>query len=795
MKDAKDAAGNTMAPVTWRFTTAAPPPPPPDQGPGGPVAIVTSSSNPYSKYLAEILRTEGLNEFSNVDLSDLSAATLSSYDVVVLGSVDVSATQVTALTDWVNAGGNLIALKPSGSLSSLLGITATGATPLSDGYLKVDNATAAGAGIASTTIQYHGPAALYSLSGAQAVATLYSNATVATTNPAVTLNSVGTSGGQAAAFTYDLPASIVAMRQGNKAWAGQERDGQSPVRSDDMYFGGTGAKDWVNLNKVAIPQADEQQRLLGNLIQVMNRDKKPLPRFWYFPRSLKAVVIGTGDDHGNGGTVGRFDQYEANSPAGCIVENWACLRFSSYVYPNTPGLSQTAATTYTNEGFEVGLHETNGCVNFTATSLPDTYANDMSNWQGQYPNLQKPVSNRTHCLLWSDWFTQPKTELANGMRLDSNYYYWPGSWLQNRPGFMTGSGMPMRFADIDGSMIDVYQAPTQMTDESGQTYPFTPDTLLDNAVGPLGYYGAFNVNMHTDSATTPESDALLSSAKAHNVPIVSGRQMLTWLDGRNGSSYTGISWNNNTLGFTVQVGAGATGLTGMLPTAGPNGTQLTGITRGGSTVSITTTTIKGIEYASFDAAPGSYSATYAAAPGTQSIASSTGSTLAPKGTRLSTLALATSDSVSTSSRSTSSAAAATSTISVPTVDTGAPTALQSATFNWATDAVATTSVSVGTSASSLTNTVVLGDATRKHRVTAAQLKAGCEVLLPGDLHRPPGPDCHLPQHRQAPGDVHRAPGRCHAAQGHCGAGDPPAGRYRHSPLDHERALHCRGPGR
>ena len=66
----------------------------------------------------------------------------------------------------------------------------------------------------------------------------------------------------------------------------------------------------------------------------------------------------------------------------------------------------------------------------------------------------------------------------------------------------TGSGMPMRFADLDGSMIDVYQAATQMTDESGQTYPFNIDTLLDNALGPQGYYGVFTANMHTDSASS-----------------------------------------------------------------------------------------------------------------------------------------------------------------------------------------------------------------------------------------------------------------------------------------------------
>ena len=81
--------------------------------------------------------------------------------------------------------------------------------------------------------------------------------------------------------------SIVLTRQGNPAWAGTERDGQSPIRSDDMFFGGSSPLIGSISARPAIPQADEQQRLLANLIQVMNRDKKPLPRFWYFPRSTQ----------------------------------------------------------------------------------------------------------------------------------------------------------------------------------------------------------------------------------------------------------------------------------------------------------------------------------------------------------------------------------------------------------------------------------------------------------------------------------------------------------------------------
>ncbi|HMK52929.1 MAG TPA: hypothetical protein VK551_10530, partial [Thermodesulfobacteriota bacterium] len=261
---------------------------------GGPVLVITSSSNPFTGYYAEILRTEGFNEFAAADISTISSSSLSGYDVAILGEMTLTAAQVTILSNWVNGGGHLIAMRPdktSASLLSLLGLTNLGTT-LSDTYLLVNTTSGPGQGIVNETIQFHGTADRYSTT-ATTVATLYSNVTTPTTSPAVTLRSVGSSGGQAAAFTYDLAKSVIYTRQGNPAWAGQERDGVTPIRSDDLFY-----PDWVDLDKVAIPQADEQQRLLANLIIQMNYDKKPLPRFWYFPRGLKAVVIMTSDNHG-----------------------------------------------------------------------------------------------------------------------------------------------------------------------------------------------------------------------------------------------------------------------------------------------------------------------------------------------------------------------------------------------------------------------------------------------------------------------------------------------------------------
>jgi hypothetical protein len=610
----KDAAGNaTASDYSWTFTTAAPPPPPPTQGPGGPVLVVTTTGNPFSTYYAEILRTEGFNAFATADLSAVTSATLAGYDLVILGETSLTAAQVTMFTNWVTAGGNLIAMRPDKQLAGLLGLTDAAST-LADAYLLVSAASGPGAGIVNQTVQFHGTADRYTLNGATSVAMLYSTATTATANPAVTLRQVGS--GTAVAFTYDLARSIVQTREGNPAWSGQERDGQAPIRSDDLYFGakaGDVQPDWIDFSKIAIPQADEQQRLLWNIILGSNANKKPLPRFWYFPRMLKAVVIMTGDDHANGGTAGRFDTYLANSPVGCSVANWECIRGTSYVYPNTP-LTNTDAANYVAQGFEVALHVNTNCGDWTPTSLASFYNTQLTQFSGEYPNVPAPATNRTHCIAWSDYATQPQLELNNGIRLDTTYYYWPSTWVQDRPGLFTGSGMPMRFATATGQMIDVYQATTQITDESGQTYTTTINALLDNALGPLGYYGAITANMHTDfnpSEGATGSAAIVASAKARGVPVISAKQMLDWLDGRNASTFSSIAWNANVLTFTVAVGAGATGLQALVPAnVGP--APVNSVTLNGAPVTFTTQTIKGVAYAIFPAGAGAYAVTYGA---------------------------------------------------------------------------------------------------------------------------------------------------------------------------------------
>src|SRR5262249_17764817 len=171
----------------------------------------------------------------------------------------------------------------------------------------------------------------------------------------------------------------------------------------------------------------------------------------------------------------------------------------------------------------------------------------------------------------------------------------------------TGSGFPMRFGDLVGSGIDVYQAATHLVNENGVTYPDGINSMLDKALGPEGYYGVFGTHYdYTDNFQTQ----LLNSAVAHNVSLITAQQLLTWLDGRNSSSFGNPTWNGTQLGFSITVGAGANNLYAMVPNQTPGG-HLSSLTINGSSVAFTVQTIKGLAYAVFRAANGNAVATYA----------------------------------------------------------------------------------------------------------------------------------------------------------------------------------------
>jgi len=110
------------------------------QGAGGPVLVVTTAADPFSGYLAEILRAEGLNEFTTLDVSAVTPSALAPYAGVVLGAMPLTGAQASMFADWVDAGGALIAMRPDPALYGLLGISPGGAA-VANAYLTIDTAS------------------------------------------------------------------------------------------------------------------------------------------------------------------------------------------------------------------------------------------------------------------------------------------------------------------------------------------------------------------------------------------------------------------------------------------------------------------------------------------------------------------------------------------------------------------------------------------------------------------------------------------------------------------------------
>ena len=225
-------------------------------------------------------------------------------------------------TTWVNGGGNLIAFRPRPAAGRPARPTPAAGT-LADGYLKVDTTPARRApGSPTRRSSSTAPPTATRSPARRAVATLYSSATAATTNPAVTA---------ARRRHQRRPGGGVHLRPRRSRRlhpAGQPGLGRPGARRRRRRSGRTTCSSAApprptgsNLNKVAIPQADEQQRLLANLIEVDE------PR----PEAAAAVLVLPAQPQGrrgrppatttrNGGTAGRFNQYA--SPTARPAARW-----------------------------------------------------------------------------------------------------------------------------------------------------------------------------------------------------------------------------------------------------------------------------------------------------------------------------------------------------------------------------------------------------------------------------------------------------------------------------------------
>ena len=565
-----------------------------------PPILILGTREDFSLYTREILKAEGFNNLYDIKLLsqwERSPSILNEYKAVILGASDIPDMLFGLIDEYVKSGGGLIAFKPCQKLAPIAGLAKTSGT-LDDAYIKLSPGGLT-AGLVDDTMQFHGSADLYILNGARQIAALCADARTPTAHPAVTLNEYGL--GQAVAFAYNLPMSVALTRQGNPALAGVEADGIPGLRAAEMFAGG-----WLDASKNNVNQADEQMRLLSRCVEHLTADAAPLPRLWYFPDALKcmAVLTNDGEENGEADLAVQFDEIEAGQ---------ACMT----LYIMRPErVSAGKAAEWAARGHEISGHPDGAYQSGDPSwETMDALLGAMkAGIKSKYGADMRTVSN--HFFIWcgrdgagrADFAAQAKIEERHGILMDMNYADYDinntyGERYLGRDGNFTGSGLPMRFADSGGNVINVYQTLTNVYD---QQYLEADDkegffvrfkNILDGSLDG-GAYSVVAIKAHNCEWYWTREPILkmLDYAAERRVPVRTAEKLLDFLLLKDAAGFENVRYRDGTLSFGVSSPGAACGLTLMIPRAHA-GKTLRRIEADGVEIRPDFRTVKGKEYA------------------------------------------------------------------------------------------------------------------------------------------------------------------------------------------------------
>ena len=575
-----------------------------DKDSGVPILLLTTDAD-FGTYTGEILRTEGFNTFkvNSLNNGNTTRNYLRHFDLVILAESGISQHNRKMLASYVRKGGKLVAFRPDPALAELFGITPTGGK-MTGGYIEIDTATRQGRGLVSRPLQFHGTADLYVLQGGESIARLLVDRKSAPEFPALVSHHYGK--GRTTAFLYNLPQSIVFTRQGNPAFAGIEKDGIPGLRAMDLFADG-----WLDTSNNTINQADEQMALLSHCIEEMSTGKKPLPRFWYFPDTLKCLITLTNDgefrsetdfepqlrDVDSMGATMSLYILEVDKVSKAWVDKWTARGFEIAGHPDN-----------TKEAGNPGWNRMDSALNAKKAEITATYGLPMR-------------TNVNHWFVWcgrdidgkQDFGAAARLEEMNGIELDVNYAHYDmhsnqGAYYLGTPGSnqgnFTGSGLVMRYAGANGNIIKVYQHANAVYD---QQYNESQDPegfyncfkgLVDRSLN-AEVYSFISIKSHNDEYYFSKIPLMkmLTYANKHNIPVWTESQLLDFVKMKDEASISGLHWSNNRLTFELKSSLESSGgLTFYLP-VWQGRAKISMINANGKEIQFINRKIKGHEYA------------------------------------------------------------------------------------------------------------------------------------------------------------------------------------------------------
>ncbi len=574
--------------------------------------LILASNVDFGLYTAEILKAEGYNEFiiDSLNSGKISSSYLAHFDLVILPKCQIDPSSKKLIEKYVSDGGNLIAFRPDETLSSLFGIIPTGHNYVG-GYIDIDSSTDQGKGITSEAMQFHGPSDVYTLSSAKSIATIFADNAANTGTPGVVSHTYGE--GHGIAFLYNLPKSIVYTRQGNPLFAGIEKDGILGLRAMDLFTDG-----WVDTSKNTLNQADQQMAFLSHCIESLSQYAKPLPHFWYFPDSLKCLVVldNDGEDNGENDFEAQFRDIDSMG-----------AKMTIYI-KDVDKVSKKWVDKWSAKGFEIAAHpdDTKEAKNPTWHRMDSVLGDIKKQIKSKYGLTIR--TNVNHWFVWTgknanetqNFAAQAQLEENHGIEMDANYAHYDINSNQgehflgplgiNQGNYM-GSGLPMKFANAEGKTVNVYQRFNAVYDQqymeskAPDDFFYSFKGLMDRSLNDQ-IYDVISIKAHNNEYHFSKDPLLrmMAYATQNGIPVWTAKQLLEFLKMKDEASFTKISWSNNHLSFLLNSSLKhSNGLSFMIP-ADFDGRKIKSITIAGKNVPYSFKSTKGFEYAFVTVQPG-----------------------------------------------------------------------------------------------------------------------------------------------------------------------------------------------
>ena len=505
----------------------------------------------------------------------------------MLAETPLSAAQAQLFIDHVNFGGRLVAMRPDARLAAALGVIPAG-TSQTNGYLAINQAQPPGAGLATMTLPFSGAADHYTpVGGNQTLATLYSSLTTATPYAAVVRS------GRTATWAFDLARSVAYRRQGDPALSGVERDGIPPYRTMEPFYQA------IDRERMSVPHVDVQLRLFSRTIADLLADTLPLPRLWYFPNGARALMVVASDAH-------LHDPGALDGLIGKVESLGGTMTF----YPSRwlPYPNASVAASWRQRGHEIGVHPIGFEDNVSLAQGWATSVNyfTAANW-GPHG-----TTARTHDNEWVGWTEGAQLAVTHGVKMELSAYTWgPAIGDDVGPqakGYITGSGLPMRFVNQAGVVLPVHQQLTSIIDHqlfindgyseltsiaNGLTFS---RQMVDQAVSD--YHTALVTQFQADYYQWGEVrgwvDGTLDYAAGRGLPLWAAQRWSNYTLARDGATIEATAFDpqNRRLTFSLRVPASSEALSVMLP-ALHGGAALGQVTVNGVTAAVQLQTING----------------------------------------------------------------------------------------------------------------------------------------------------------------------------------------------------------